>query len=40
MIAAVRCAEGWCEPVTSWDVRGLVLLGVGALIAWAVARFV
>lgn len=38
MIAAVRCAEGWCEPVTSWDFRGLVVVAVVALIAWAVVR--
>jgi hypothetical protein len=40
MIGAYRCAEGWCEPVSSWDVRGLVLVAVGALIVWAVARCV
>ncbi len=40
MIRAYECDLGWCEDVTSWDVRGLVLLGVGALIVWAVARCV
>lgn len=40
MIGAYRCAEGWCESVSSWDVRGLVLVAVGALIVWAVARCV
>ena len=40
MIGAYRCAEGWCEDVTSWDVRGLVLVAVGAFIVWAVGRCV
>jgi hypothetical protein len=40
MIGAYECAQGWCESVTAWDVRGLVLVAVGALIVWAVARCV
>jgi hypothetical protein len=40
MIGAYECDLGWCEDVTSWDVRGLVLVAVGALIAWAVVRCV
>lgn len=40
MIGAYECVQGWCEDVTSWDVRGLALVAVGALIAWAVARCV
>lgn len=40
MIGAVRCAEGWCEAVSSWDVRGLVLVAVGVFIVWAVGRCV
>ena len=40
MIGAVRCDLGWCESVSSWDVRGLVLLAVGAFIVWAVGRCV
>ena len=34
MIGAYRCAEGWCESASSWDVRGLVCAGVFGLVAW------
>lgn len=39
MIGAYRCAEGWCESATSWDIRG-VLFGVafGLLAWWGVRR--
>ena len=40
MIGAYRCDLGWCEDVTSWDIRGLVLLAVGAFIVLAVTRCV
>jgi hypothetical protein len=40
MIGAYECAQGWCEDVSSWDVRGLVLVAVGAFIVWAVGRCV
>ena len=39
MIGAVRCAEGWCEDVISWDFRGLVFVVVGGLFGlWLVRR--
>ena len=39
MIGAVRCAEGWCEDVTLWDLRGLVFVVVASLFGlWLVRR--
>lgn len=39
MIGAVRCDLGWCEPVTSWDFRGLAFVAVAGLFAlWLVRR--
>lgn len=38
MIGAVRCAEGWCETATDWNVGGLVFGLVGMAVSWWVVR--
>jgi len=39
MIGVIRCAEGWCESVISWDFRGFAFVAVAGLFAlWLVRR--